>query len=86
MSNVVIIPSRMDSSRFPGKPMLLIAGMPMIAHCYYRAKMADGIDKVYIATCDEIIFNYIKSIGGSAIMTSKLHTRASSRTSEALEF
>ena len=59
-----IIPARMASSRFPGKPMVDILGMPMIGHCFMRAKMCNDLDDVYVATCDKEIDDYIKSIGG----------------------
>lgn len=65
--------------------MALIMGIPMIAHCYHRSKLAKGIDEVFVATCDQEIANYIESIGGKSIMTSTSHTRASTRTAEALE-
>lgn len=85
MKAIGIIPARMDASRFPGKPMALILGMPMIGHCYHRTRLAPGLSEVYVATCDQIIANYIESIGGKVIMTSPLHDRASTRTAEALE-
>jgi len=59
--------------------------MPMIGHCFHRAKMASNIDEVYVATCDQEIADYIDSIGGEAIMTSSNHKRASTRSAEALE-
>ncbi len=74
----------MDSSRFPGKPMEKINGIPMIGHCYYRAKMSKLKDTVYVATCDREINDYIKSIGGNVIMTSPNHQRASERVGEAM--
>src|SRR5882724_7082993 len=86
MANIIgIIPARMGSSRFPGKPMARIAGVPMIGHCYFRAKMSKTLDEVYVATCDEEIADYIHSVGGKAIMTSPDHQRASDRTAEALQ-
>lgn len=84
MKVIAIIPARMGSSRFPGKPMKQIHGMPMVEHCYHRAKLAKGIDEVYVATCDAEIYDHIISIGGMAVLTSKKHTRATTRTSEAL--
>ncbi len=84
MNNIVIIPARMGASRFPGKPMAKIVDIPMVGHCYFRSKLADGIDEVYVATCDAEIAEYIRSIGGNAVMTSTSHTRASTRTAEAL--
>ena len=56
----------------------------MIGHCYFRARLCKSLDQVYVATCDDEIFDYISSIGGKAIMTSKKHERASDRTAEAL--
>jgi 3-deoxy-manno-octulosonate cytidylyltransferase (CMP-KDO synthetase) len=85
MKAIGIIPARMDASRFPGKPMALILGMPMIGHCYHRTRLAPGLSEVYVATCDQIIADYIESIGGKVVMTSRLHDRASTRTAEALE-
>ncbi len=84
MKVIAIIPARMGASRFPGKPMHRILGIPMIGHCFLRVKEADGIDEVYVATCDQVIADYISSIGGIAIMTSVDHTRATDRTAEAM--
>lgn len=86
MKAIAIIPARLGASRFPGKPMAKMMGIPMVGHCYYRAKLAQGIDEVYVATCDQEVVDYIESIGGNAVMTSTAHTRASTRTAEALEY
>ena len=85
MNTIGVIPARMGSTRFPGKPMKKIHGIPMIGHCYHRTAMALGVDATYVATCDIEIAEYINSIGGRAIMTSNTHTRATTRTAEALE-
>jgi 3-deoxy-manno-octulosonate cytidylyltransferase (CMP-KDO synthetase) len=85
MNIVAIIPARMNSSRFPGKPMARIHGIPMIGHCYLRTSLCEDLDDTYVATCDAEIFDYILSIGGKAIMTSSSHERASDRAAEALE-
>ena len=74
----------MGSSRFPGKPMEKICGMPMIGHCLKRALLADGIDAAYVATCDQVIYDYVRSIGGNVVMTSESHQRATDRTAEAI--
>jgi 3-deoxy-manno-octulosonate cytidylyltransferase (CMP-KDO synthetase) len=79
-----IIPARMAATRFPNKPMQLIKNIPMIGHCYYRSKLCELLDEVYVATCDIEIFDYIKSIGGNVVMTSKLHERPTERSAEAL--
>ena len=84
MKIIGIIPARMAATRFPNKPMELIEGMPMIGHCYFRSKMSSLLDDVYVATCDQIIYDYILSIGGKAIMTSEVHERATERSAEAL--
>lgn len=84
MNIVAIIPARMASSRFPGKPMTLIYGMPMIGHVYYRSKMCTCLSDVWVATCDQTIVDYIESIGGNAVMTADTHQRASDRAAEAL--
>ena len=84
MKVIAIIPARMNSSRFPGKPMTKIHGIPMIGHCFYRIKMCKDLLEVYVATCDDEIVNYIESIGGNAIMTSTSHKRATDRTAEAM--
>ena len=78
---ITIIPARMGSSRFPGKPMAEINGKPMIGHVYERAKLSKIIRETFVATCDSEIADYIHSIGGHVIMTSSSHERASDRTS-----
>lgn len=84
MNIISIIPARMGSSRFPGKPMADICGMPMIGHVYKRVKMSKTLSEVYVATCDKEIYDYIESIGGKAVMTSDCHERCSDRCAEAM--
>ncbi|MEW6614422.1 MAG: 3-deoxy-manno-octulosonate cytidylyltransferase [Thermodesulfobacteriota bacterium] len=84
MNTIGIIPARMASSRFPGKPLAKINGIPMIGHVYFRSKMSSILNEVYIATCDRDIMDYAGSIGARAIMTSDTHERASDRASEAM--
>ncbi|WP_415397871.1 3-deoxy-manno-octulosonate cytidylyltransferase [Sulfurimonas sp. CS5] len=84
MKVIAIIPARMSSSRFPGKPMADILGMPMIGHVYKRVKMSKALDEVYIATCDKEIYSYAESIGAKAVMTKDTHERASDRCAEAM--
>ena len=85
MKAIGIIPARMAASRYPNKPMALIHGMPMVGHCFHRTRLAQGLSAVHVATCDDVIANYVRSIGGSAVMTSINHTRATTRTAEAME-
>jgi len=84
MKIIGIIPARLASSRFPNKPMTDILGIPLIGHVYKRSRLAKKLDDLYVATCDNQIEKYIKSIGGKVIMTSNKHTRASERTAEAI--
>ena len=81
---LALIPARMGSRRFPGKPMAEIHCKPMISHVFENVKKNLILSDVAVATCDEEIFNYIESIGGRAIMTSNKHERASDRCAEAL--
>ena len=74
----------MASSRFQGKPMSCINGIPMIGHCYFRTIMCKSLLKTYVATCDKEIYDYISSIGGEAVMTADTHERASDRVAEAM--
>jgi 3-deoxy-manno-octulosonate cytidylyltransferase (CMP-KDO synthetase) len=75
---------RMGSSRFPGKPMAKILGKPMIGHVYERVSKSHLLTKTAVATCDREIFDYIESIGGTAVMTADIYERASDRCAEAL--
>ena len=85
LANVVaIIPARMGSSRFFGKPMAPILGKPMIGHVYERVSKSPILTQTVVATCDKEIFDYIHSIGGLAVMTSEAHERASDRCAEAM--
>ena len=84
MRAIAVIPARMASSRFPGKPMALIHGMPMIGHCYCRVRLCEALEDTYVATCDREIYKYIESVGGKAIMTANTHERASDRAAEAM--
>lgn len=81
---LTLIPARMESSRFPGKPMAMIAGKPMIGHVYERVAQCDLVTCTAVATCNEEIKTYIESIGGTAVMTGNHHERASDRCAEAL--
>ena len=83
MEIIGIIPARMGSSRFPGKPLKKLCGMPMIEHVYKRSAMSKKLNELYVATCDEEIFNCVESFGGKAIMTSSTHQRCTERVAEA---
>lgn len=84
MNILALIPARMGSSRFPGKPMASILGKPMIGHVYERVAKSPMLAMTAVATCDQEIFDYIESIGGVAVMTADTYERASDRCAEAL--
>ena len=80
-----VIPARMGSGRFPGKPLFKIAGMPMLEHVWHRAKMYKKWDELLIATCDSEIKDFADSKNIPCIMTSNKHERALDRVAEAIE-
>lgn len=84
MKTIAVIPARMGSTRFPGKPIAKILGRPMIEHIYKRVAMSKSLDATYIATCDEEIREVAEGFGASVIMTSDTHQRASDRVAEAV--
>ena len=84
MNIVAIIPARMGSSRYPGKPLAEIHGVPMVGHVALRTAMSKTLSGTYIATCDQEIMDYAASINIPGIMTADTHTRCTDRTAEAL--
>ena len=80
---VAVIPARMASSRFPGKPLARLLDLPMVEHVRRRAALADGIDEVVVATCDDAIMDAVRAAGGLAIMTADTHERCTDRVHEA---
>ena len=83
MKFIGLIPARYASTRFPGKPLALLAGKPVIQHVYEQA--AKVLDAVYVATDDERIYNKVLEFGGKAVMTSTEHHSGTDRIEEALE-
>ncbi|MDR0239459.1 MAG: 3-deoxy-manno-octulosonate cytidylyltransferase [Deltaproteobacteria bacterium] len=84
MNIIAIIPARMGSSRFPGKPLALIHGVPMVGHVALRTAMCTSLAATYVATCDEVIREYAESAGLKAVMTGDHHVRCTTRTAEAM--
>lgn len=78
-----IIPARFASTRFPGKPLAILGGKPMIQRVYEQA--AKVLNNVYVATDDERIFNTVNAFGGNAIMTSPYHKSGTDRIEEAVK-
>ena len=85
MKSVCVIPARMASSRFPGKPLKPLLGMPLIQHVYLRCRLYGGFDRVAVATCDVEIAEAIRAIGGEAVMTRDTHERCTDRVEEAID-
>lgn len=80
---IVVIPARYGSSRFPGKPLALIKGKPMIQHVVERASEA-GAQKVIVATDDERIANVVSDFGADVCMTRDDHESGTTRIAEVL--
>lgn len=78
-----IIPSRFDSTRFPGKALVDIHGKTMIRRVYEQASKSKLMNEVIVATDDERIFNEVKNFGGKAMMTSAKHQSGTDRCAEA---
>jgi 3-deoxy-manno-octulosonate cytidylyltransferase (CMP-KDO synthetase) len=79
---VIVIPARFGSTRLPGKPLVLLAGKPMIQHVYERARMAGQADRVIVATDDERIVKAVETFGGAARMTRPDHRTGTERVAE----
>jgi len=79
---VGIIPARYDAVRLPGKVLADIAGQPMIEHVYQRARQADSIDELLVATDDERIAQVVESFDGQVVMTSAEHKSGTDRIAE----
>ena len=83
MKVIAVVPARMASTRFPGKPLALIRGRPMVEHVFRRAWMSKTMNEVVVATCDGAIRRAVEGLGGTVIMTADTHTRATDRIAEA---
>lgn len=79
----VAIPARYASSRFPGKPLAMLAGKPMIQHVYEKAA-ASCAGTVIVATDDQRIADAVEAFGGKAVMTAETHQSGSDRIAEAV--
>lgn len=83
MKIIGVVPARMAASRFPGKPLFPILGMPMVEHVFLRAKMYEKWSHLVLATCDSEIEEFAKSKNFEVVMTGSHHTRALDRVAEA---
>jgi 3-deoxy-manno-octulosonate cytidylyltransferase (CMP-KDO synthetase) len=81
---IAVIPARYASSRFPGKPLALIAGRPMIQRVYEQVAACEAIDTVVVATDDQRILAAVQGFGGTAVMTRSDHATGTDRIAEAV--
>tara|TARA_Y200000002_G_scaffold199244_1_gene164411 strand:- start:2039 stop:2797 length:759 start_codon:yes stop_codon:yes gene_type:complete len=83
-STLGVIPARMASARFPGKPLKKILNVPMLGHCYERALLSGACDKLIIASPDKEILDWAQAHNIHSVLTSHNHQRASDRATEAM--
>ncbi|KAF0225655.1 MAG: putative 3-deoxy-D-manno-octulosonate cytidylyltransferase [Rhodospirillaceae bacterium] len=81
---ICIIPARMASTRYPGKPLEPMLGLPLIGHVWHRCRMAPSLGRVVVATCDQVIKDAVEKLGGEAVMTADTHPGCVDRTVEAI--
>jgi 3-deoxy-manno-octulosonate cytidylyltransferase (CMP-KDO synthetase) len=79
---IVVIPARYGSTRLPGKPLVQLAGQPMIQRVYARAKLAQTVHRVIVATDDDRIIKAVQAFGGEARMTRPDHRTGTERVAE----
>ncbi len=79
---IAVIPARWASSRFPGKPLALIKGKPMIQRVFEQACKAETVSEVIVATDDNRILDVVHGFGGNAVMTSPDHESGTDRIAE----
>ena len=79
-----ILPARWGSTRFPGKPLHLIAGKPLIQHVWERCQETKNLSEIIVATDDERILRAVEAFGGKAVMTSPDHPTGTDRLAEAV--
>ncbi|MEE2746120.1 MAG: 3-deoxy-manno-octulosonate cytidylyltransferase [Pseudomonadota bacterium] len=80
-----VVPARMAASRFPGKPLYPIKGIPLVEHCFLRASLYNRWTQLVLATCDREIEQFANDKGMPVTMTSDSHTRALDRVAEAAQ-
>lgn len=82
---VCIIPARMASSRYPGKPLAPMLGLALVLHVWHRCRLAASLGRVVIATCDQEIYAAAQAAGAEAVMTADTHPGCVDRTVEAVD-
>lgn len=86
MKTLGIIPARFASSRFPGKPLVDIAGKSMIRRVYEQCEKSSRLDKIVVATDDERIRDHVHQFGGTAVLTSPDHASGTDRCNEVSQY
>ncbi len=84
MKIIGIIPARYASTRFPGKPLVDIAGKSMIQRVYEQATKSKVLSKVVVATDDARIYDHVKNFGGAVVMTDSAHQSGTDRCAEVI--
>lgn len=79
-----IIPARMASSRFPGKPLKPLLGLGLVLHVYERCRRSSQVHRTVVATCDDEIHAAVTAHGGEVVMTADTHPGCVDRTDEAV--
>lgn len=79
-----VVPARMASSRFPGKPLKPLLGLPLVLHVYERCRLCSAIDRIVVATCDDEIRVASEAHGAEVVMTADTHPGCVDRTEEAV--
>ena len=82
MTVIAVIPARYASVRFPGKPLALLAGRPMVVHVLDAARAARRVDRALVATDDERIAAWVRAAGGEAVLTSPDAASGTDRVAE----
>ena len=82
MKTLGIIPARYASSRFPGKPLALLAGRSILQRVYDRARSCESLDRLVVATDDDRIFEHVRAFGGEVLMTDPGHHSGTDRCAE----
>lgn len=85
MNSLGIIPARYESTRFPGKPLIMIEGRSMIRRVFEQASLCRELSRVVVATDHRGIFDHVLEFGGEAVLTVSTHKSGTERCAEALE-
>jgi 3-deoxy-manno-octulosonate cytidylyltransferase (CMP-KDO synthetase) len=84
MRSICVIPARLGSGRYPGKPLALLLGLELVLHVWHRCRLEKRFERVIVATCDIEIADAVAAAGGEFVMTSDKHERATDRVEEAI--